>query len=295
MLNVFQKFLDFLKSIFNPNQDVSIIAEIEKQIESAVTTTHIEESSMNKEPFKINVSEGQDNYSQRKSKLNHKQIGQYGTNTINWTCVCNVHAIAMALLYSGWIFPKSDYSREPDALGDFIIKECLKDGNWFKTKMYNLWHNWFEGDPKAYTPLELHEVLAHYTNEYMKCTSCDTFTTVADLRDVFKHIYENHVVVPTSVQWGGLKGHIIAIVGFTATCEQDLINWLNKDTEECPIQSVYYDDPWGCLDPNTNTYDGTKSGNDNCVSFEFLLAHWKDVSNRSKKYAHFILKPATCA
>lgn len=249
------------------------------------------EDSKVSEPFRFNVSEGQANYSQRKSKFVHIQKGQYGENKIDWTCTCNVHSLIMAFLYSGWICPASTYEREPDAFADFIVQECLKDGNWFKTKMYNLWQNWYEGSPDAYSPLELHDVLAHYACEWFKCSTADRFNSAADIKDIIRHLYEERVAVPTSIKWGGLLGHIICIVGLEATSEDDLVNWLAGKIDKCPITKVIYDDPFGFFDVNTNKYDGNKSGNDNELDYDFFVKHWKDIANNNKKYAHFLGKP----
>lgn len=298
---IWKIFQNIFRKLFNikstEEQAADLISEIENQAESVepfsyglVSSTETREKEMG---FRLNVSEGQANYSQRKSKYVHEQKGQYGTNRIDWKCVCNVHALAMAFLYSGWIFPKSTYEREPDALADFIVNECLRENNWFKQKMPQLWRNWYEGAPDAYSPLELHDVLAHYSNEFFGCSKADTFTTVADVKDVFKYIYENNIAIPTSVKWGGLLGHVITIVGFEATSEDDLLKWIKGGIEKCPVVSIYYDDPWGYLDAKTNKYDGSKSGNDNVQSYDFFVAHWKPVDNKNKKFAHFISKPVS--
>lgn len=261
--------------------------------ESEKTEDTEKEDSKMSGPFRFNVSEGQDNYSQRKSKFVHIQKGQYGENKIDWTCTCNVHSLIMAFLYSGWICPASTYEREPDAFADFVVQECLKDGNWFKTKMYNLWQNWYEGSPTAYSPLELHDVLAHYACEWFKCSAADRFNSAADIKDIIRHLYEERVAVPTSIKWGGLLGHIICIVGLEATSEDDLVNWLAGKIDKCPITKAIYDDPWGRLIESTNKYDGNQSGNDNELSYDFFVAHWKDVNSSTKKYAHFLKRPAT--
>ena len=252
-----------------------------------------ENVKMGNNVFRFNVSDGLDNYSQRKSKFVHIQKGQYGENKIDWMCLCNVHSLIMAFLYSGWICPTSSYEREPDAFADFVVQECLKDGNWFKTKMYNLWQNWYEGDPNAYTPLELHDVLAHYACEWFKCSSADKFDAAADIKDIIRHLYEDRIAVPTSVKWGSLLGHIICIVGLETTSEDDLINWLAGKIDKCPITKVIYDDPYGLFNASTNKYEGSKSGNDNELDYEFFVKHWKDVANNNKKYAHLIGRPAT--
>lgn len=243
--------------------------------------------------FRFNVSDGFDNYSQRKSKFVHIQKGQYGENKIDWTCLCNAHSLIMAFLYSGWACPASTYEREPDAFADFVVQECLKDGNWFKSKMFNLWQNWYEGAPTAYSPLELHDVLAHYACEWFKCDDADKFTSAADIKAVFKHLYEKRVAVPTSVKWGGLNGHIICIVGLEATSEDALCDWIEGRTSNCPITKIILDDPWGKLIESTNKYDGTASGNDNEFSYQFFVDHWKDVDNHTKKFAHLLGRPAT--
>ena len=80
----------------------------------------------------FNVSIGKQNYSQRRAQLVFEQKGKYGTNIISWKNTCNVHSLSMSLLYSGWIFPASDYKREPDSLGAYILHECLKENNFYK-------------------------------------------------------------------------------------------------------------------------------------------------------------------
>lgn len=297
---IWKLFQNILRKLFNiesvEEQAADLISEIENQAESVepfsyglVSSTETQEKEMG---FRLNVSEGQANYSQRKSKYRHVQRGQYGENVLDWQSLCNCHSLAMAFLYSGWGFSASDYEREPDALADFIIKECLKDENWFKTKMYNYWYNWYEGSPKACTPVEYHDVLAHYACEYFKCTNADKFTTTATIREVFKHMYDNRVAVPTSVCWGGLRGHIICVVGFEATSEDDLLKWLNGETDTNPITKIIIDDPWGKIIEATNKYDGNQSGNDVEVSYNYFHKYWKDVQNSNRKYAHFIARPA---
>lgn len=244
--------------------------------------------------FEVNVSKGKDNYSQRRSKFVHVQKGQLGSNKIDWTCVCNVHALVQALLYSGWQVPADPvYKREPDAFANFIVQDCLKDNNWFKTKMPALWSKWYEGQKNAYTPLELHEVLAHYVNEWLGCTKADEFRTNVDVKQVFRQIYENGLAVPTSVQWGNLLGHVITIVGFKVESEEVLKKWLTTDTADCPIATVIYDDPYGLFNKDTGKYEGDKSGNDNELDFNFFVTHWKPLNNSAKKYAHLLEKPVT--
>ena len=283
----------FLNKLFSYEDDTrELMEEIEAQAESVEPFDYglsYEEKDMS---FRMNVSEGQANYSQRKSKYYHEQKGQYGVNILDWRSVCNCHSLAMAFLYSGWAFPRSVYEREPDALVSYIIEECLKENNWFKEKMYVYWHNWYEGDPKAPTPVEFHDVLAHYACEYFKCTNADKFRTDATVKEIFKYMYKNRVAIPTSVEWGGLQGHVVCIVGFEATSEADLLKWFASDTEGNPITKVIVDDPWGKLSEATNTYDGGQSGNDNEFNYTFFERHWKPVGSRLTKWVHFINRPA---
>lgn len=286
------KLLKYLFALLFKRQKQENNEVVEHSTDSNEISENIKEGIMEEKSFILNVSTGMANYSQRKSKYVHEQKGQYGTNRIDWKCVCNVHALAMAFLYSGWIFPKSAYEREPDALADFIVNECLKENNWFKQKMPQLWRNWYEGAPDAYSPLELHDVLAHYSNEFFGCSKADTFTTAADVKDVFKHIYEKNVAIPTSVKWGGLLGHVITIVGFEATSEKALKDWLYGEGAN-PITQVTVDDPFGFFNVTTGKYEGSKSGNDNVYKYDYFVAHWKSLDSKNKKYAHFISKPAT--
>ena len=241
--------------------------------------------------FILNISENKSNYSQRKTQYVHTQKGEYGENKIDWTCTCNVHSLVMAALYSGWVFPKSSYEREPDALADYIINECLKKNNWFKEKMPKLWENWYKGDPNAYTPLELHAVLAHYFNTYLGCSKADEFKESVSIKEIVIQLYKNRIGVPTSVKWAGLNGHIICLVGFECSSEEDLLAWLDG-TQPNPITKIIFDDPWGKYIENTDSYLGKESGNDCEVSYSTFEKCVKNTNNPSFKYAHILNKPA---
>lgn len=266
--------------------------------ESSKENTDIEISEEKKDmsdEFVFNTSIGKPNYSQRKSQYVHIQKGQYGENKIDWTCLCNSHALIMAFLYAGWTCPASSYEREPDAFADFVVKECLKENNWFKTKMYNLWEDWFEGRPDAYSPLELHEVLAHYAREWFKSENADTFKSNANLKDIFKQLYENKISVPTSVQWCKLAGHVITIVGFKSYTQNSVDEWLSGvyGRIDPPFKSIIIDDPWGRPIPEENRYDKNQSGNDVEIPFDIFMKAWKPINDSEKKFAHFIGKPVS--
>ena len=252
-----------------------------------------EEKPVESTPFILNTSEGKVNYSQRKSQFVHVQKGQYGENKIDWTSLCNSHALIMAFLYAGWACPPSSYEREPDAFADFVVKECLKEDNWFKSKMYNLWDQWYNGQPDAYSPLELHDVLAHYACEWFKSDKADKFNAGTNLIDVFCQLYENKIAVPTSVQWCKLAGHVVTMVGFKAPTETSVQDWLNGTLKDCPVTHVILDDPWGFPIPEENRYDKNRSGNDVTISFDIFMKAWKPVNDPNKKFAHFIGRPAS--
>lgn len=247
--------------------------------------------------FEVNVGKKEVPWSQRKSKFVHIQRGQLGFNQIDYRCVCNVHAICNALEYSGWSLPIDNvYKRAPDSLANFIITECLKENNWFKTKMPVYWNKWYEGQKDAITPLELHDVLAHYVNEWLGCTKADVFHTDLTIRDILKQLYEKNIAIPISIAWGGLQGHVITLVGFEATSEKELNDYLNgydnnKKASDV-ITNIIWDDPWGYFDYKTNKYDGTKSGNDNKAPIDFFWNHMKALENKNRKFGHIIAKPA---
>ena len=242
----------------------------------------------------FNVSSGKQNYSQRRAQLVFEQKGKYGTNIVNWKNTCNVHSLSMSLLYSGWIFPASDYKREPDSLGAYILHECLKENNFYKAKMPVLYNNWFEGSPTAYSPLELHVVLEYYINKYFGCSKADTFYTNYPRYKVFEHIYIDGVSVPVSVAWGGLDGHIISIVGFEYTNEKDLLKVIAGNPEVDffkVITKIIIDDPYGKFNEETEKYIANESGNDVAISSKYFVNHWKNVKDENFKYAHIISKP----
>ena len=244
--------------------------------------------------FLLNVSEGKSNYSQRKAQFMHVQKGQKGENKINWGNTCNSHALCMSALYSNWKLPTSDiYEREPDAFSEYVVKEVLKDNNWWKQKMPVLWKDWYEGNPKAYSPLELHEVLAHYFNEWVGCSKADTFRIDLTIRDFIKQLYENRLAIATSVAWCGLTGHIISVVGFEASSETDIRGFLKGENKVGTIKNIIIDDPFGFPDIINNKYDATKSGNDVKIPLEYFWKHCKDLTNSTKKYGHILCKPVS--
>lgn len=246
--------------------------------------------------FEVNIGNTLLPWSQRKSKYTHLQKGPKGTNKIDWTCVCNVHVLCNCIEYSGWQCPTSaDYSRAPDALADSIVKSCLKPKNWFKTNFPTEYKAWYEGNPEAYTPLELHSVLAHYVGEWLGDPDADKFVSNLSIREVIKQLYENRIAMAVSVKWGGLLGHIVTLVGFEAESEEKLREWLygfesNLKTTDV-IKKFIIDDPWGKYDEKTDKYDGSQSGNDNRISTKYLWDHMKDINNGNFKMGHIFKKP----
>lgn len=247
--------------------------------------------------FKLNLRDELVPWSQLKSPYVHIQKGQLGSNKINWNCTCNVHALCNMAESSGWILPTDpNYKRSPDAFANFIVTECLKENNWFKSRMPALWKDWYEGNPKAYSPLELHEVLAHYFNEWVGCSKADTFRINMSLVDLIIQLYENRSAVATSVAWADLLGHIITLVGFEATSEEEVQGLVSGNTTLKPsniIKSLIWDDPYGYLDYKINKYDRSKGGNDVSAPLDFIWSHMKNIKDPNKKYGHFLTKPVS--
>lgn len=245
--------------------------------------------------FVFNLSTGITPYSQRKSPFVHRQIGQYGENVINWTNVCNVHALCNIFEYAKWRLPTSEkFGRSPDAFAEFVVKQCLKEDNWWKRKMPVLWRDWYEGKKDAYSPLELHEVLAHYMNEWLGCSNADTFKTNLSFKDFIQQLYENRLSIATSVAWGALIGHIIAIVGFEAISESAVKEYLRGEIRpEEAITSLIVDDPYGYFNYKTGKYEPTQSGNDIVYPVSYIWNRIKDLNQTNKKYGHIISHPAS--
>lgn len=242
--------------------------------------------------YRLNLSDGYDNYSQRKSKIKHIQKGQYGTNKIDWTNTCNVHSMAMAFIYSGWVWPKSTMEREPDALAKFIIDESLKIDSYYATHFPVMWKNWFEGDPDAYSPLEVHAVLAYETNRFFGCTKAVIFNEQQQLREYFSDIYYKRTCKPTSMTLGKY-GHIVCVAGFEATSQQEVVDYL-LGKSSCPITKVIFDDPNGkCIDLSTGKYEPA-GGNDNIMPITDFLKYSKPLE-KQLVMCHTVAKPvAVC-
>ena len=246
--------------------------------------------------YTVNIGSKLLPWSQRKSKYVHIQKGKKGSNKIDWTCVCNVHALSNCLEYSNWQLPTDiEYSRAPDALANYIVKKCLEPKSWFRTKYPTEFQAWYDGNPEAYTPLELHAVLAHYVSEWVGDPDADVFKSNLDIRDIIKQLYEKGIALAASVKWGGLIGHIVTIVGFEAESEEMLKEWLygfesNVKTTDV-IKNIIIDDPWGFYDEKTDKYDGAKSGNDNKITTKYFWEHMKDVNSKNFKMAHIFKKP----
>lgn len=246
--------------------------------------------------FEVNNGKELLPWSQRKSKYVHVQKGKKGSNKIDWTCVCNVHVLCNCSEYSGWQLPSDvEYSRAPDGLAKYIVNECLKPNSWFKKNYPTEFQNWYEGNPEAYTPLELHAVLAHYVSEWLGDSDADVFKSNLDIRSIVKQLYENKIAIAASVKWGNLLGHIVTVVGFEATSEEDLKEWLygfeSKLKTVDVIKKIIIDDPWGYYDEKTDKYDGNKSGNDVRISTKYFWDHMKDIKNNNFKMGHIFKKP----
>lgn len=255
--------------------------------------------------FRLNVSDGYDSYTQLNNLYVKTITGEHGATTMQGKCMCNVTTMVMSLLYSGWKLPSSDMWKQPeDDLCDFIISRCIKPDSWFAIHYpayYKDWYingaSWNAKTQKWEEPIwpnELHDVLAHYTCEWIGCTNAVKFTDQLAVRDFFKQIYYNRCAIPTSVAWGKIVGHVVSMVGVDAENEPALVDWMNG-AENCPIVNVIYDDPYNKFVKEDQRYDHTKSGNDNIISMEDFYHCVKPLDKKLIKYAHVIAKPAALA
>src|SRR5574344_33497 len=246
----------------------------------------------------FNLTTGLLPWSQRNNEYSYTR----GESVVNWTVMCNVTCIAGAFSEAGWILPKGQYSQPEDNLGKFIIESKNVD-DFYREHYPVLWNDWRDGKKDAYTPLEIHKILAFGVNEWLGCQKADTFYENLSIKDFVKQLYYNKVTIPVSGKFGTLN-HIVRLVGFeysyeslgfadaAVVTEQQVFEKLDsmlKSQNFIQPTNFIYDDPLGTFDLNTLKYaDKTKCGNDNIMTYKQFIDTLKPLNSNNSKYAHII-------
>jgi hypothetical protein len=152
-----------------------------------------------------------DNYSQRKSTVDFTKTGSKGSNKINFYDLCNCHAMWRCLESIGWKQPFSEQGRAPDNLAKFILNSEVID-NYYRKKFPSLHADWEAGNPEAYSPMEIHDVLAYATNTWM-VENIVVFKERASIqKEIIPEIVLTNRPLVVSGKFAGLN-HIVSLVG----------------------------------------------------------------------------------
>ena len=232
-----------------------------------------------------NVSDGFDNYSQLNSKYNfiNKNIKS------NSYTFCNVHMMAMGLIYTGTYdkykaeidakYP--ELTRFPDKLAKFILEDKeIRD--YYKKRFPTVSKDFFDGKKDAYGPNEIHNVLSWGTNRFLNVGSVTYFSTHVSWKDIVNEIVYKNCPVGVSGKFSGLH-HIVLAVG----CAYNSLSGGTVPGVNQVPDYIIVDDPYG----KTYEYSKGLSGNDVWIPFQNCVTDFKDLNNANFKYAHRFIKP----
>ena len=159
-----------------------------------------------------NVSDGFDNYSQLKSKYSfvHKKIKS------NAYTFCNVHMMAMGLIYSGYEkrleteynskYP--ELTRLPDKLAKYIFEDPEMD-KYFKKRFPNYYKE-FKADKDTICPNELHNLLNWSANKFLDIGAVTYFSMHTPWENIIEDIIYNGTPVGVSGLFSNLN-HIVLV------------------------------------------------------------------------------------
>lgn len=245
----------------------------------------IKNTSDGKTYFVYNVSTEFSNWSQKNSKYEYK----YKNYVTNWASFCNVHMMAMGLIYTGTydkykaeidsIFP--ELSRFPDKLAKFILED--KDiREYYKKRFPTTSKDFFDGKKDAYGPNEIHNVLSWATNKFLNIGVVTYFSTNVPWKDIVNEIVYKNCPVGISGNFSGLH-HIVLAVG---CAYKSLSGGSVPGVTQVP-DYIIVDDPFG----KTYEYSKGLSGNDVWIPFKNCVSDLKPLDNANFKYAHRFIKP----
>lgn len=235
--------------------------------------------------FVYNVSEGKDNWSQRKSTYIYTN-NEYKSN---WYSFCNTHMITMALDYLGYLdkyasrFDKiyPEFPRFPDKLAKFLFenKEVL---NFYKSVDSYDYKHFIAGKKDATGPNEIHQVLSFGTNLFVGCGNITYFNTNTHWIDIFNDIIYRNCPVGISGKFSGLN-HIVLVVGLAY---KELEGGDKPGFLQIP-DYIIVDDPYG----KTYEYNKGLSGNDIWIPYSRCITDFKSLTNPLYKFTHRFNRP----
>lgn len=233
----------------------------------------------------FNVSDGQDNYSQRNSKYSYTDKDF----TTNWASFCNTHMMAMGLIYTG-VYDKykaeidakyPELSRFPDKLAKYLLEDP-EIREYYKRRFPGTSKDFFTGVKNAYGPNEIHNVLSWGTNKFLDIGAVTYFSTRVSWAEILNELIYKQNPVGISGTFSGLH-HIVLLVG----CAYDKMDFVNSPSYAQVPKYLIVDDPYG----KTYEYDKGLSGNDIWIPFDKCVDDFKDVNNPAFKYAHRFIRP----
>jgi hypothetical protein len=249
------------------------------------------------------IDQGVKNYDQRdnKFKFTHPKTK---VEMVNGLTMCNVTAYCEAAEINGFIFPKGSFEQPEDNFCSFLFNsnEVMA---YYKQKMPAMYDAFERGDKDAYTPNEIHAVLAYAFNKWMGCSDTKPIATFRDnalILDILSEIIDDRAVVmsgtfPYKYNNGtlGTIGHINVLVGLEYskdTLDKNRINikGLNSVSSLKKIKptNFIFDDPYGNLYKNFES--GT--GNDVKIPYTDFIKYYKPLNDVNIKYAHTFSKAA---
>lgn len=239
----------------------------------------------NKLYYVYNVSTGFSNYSQLKSDYSY-EYNEYKTTKYS---LCNVHMIAMGLIYTG-IYTKyaneinakyPELPRLPDKLAKYLIEDS-EIRKYYEKRFPTQSKEFTDGKKDAYGPNEIHNVLSYGTNKFIDAGTVTYFSSNVSWKEImYELVYKNNPV-GISGKFSGLN-HIVLLVGCA---------YSKLDNGTCPGDNqvpdyLIIDDPFG----KTYEYGKGLSGNDVWIPFSRCLDDFKALDNLSFKYAHRFIRP----
>jgi hypothetical protein len=209
--------------------------------------------------------------------------------------------MVMALDYAGWIFPKGEYEQPEDNLCSFIFnnKDVLAE---YKRAMPVLYEQFIKGEKGAYTPNEVHAVLAYGANKWLGASKAVQFSDHRKITDIFRQIitYNLPAVVSGSFPYknGFNKETVLNHINVLAGLEY-LVSDVSIDNPDTPPveedflkaapSKVIIDDPYGDVYSN---FSEPSNRNDIKMPYADFIKWYKPVNDRGYKMAHFVSKPA---
>jgi hypothetical protein len=254
--------------------------------------------------FIFKIDQGVENYSQRDNEFKYiHPITK--VEMASGLTMCNVTAYCEAAEINNFRFPGGSFKQPEDNFCDFLFnsKEVMA---YYKQKMPAMYDAFERGDKNAYSPNEVHTVLAYAFNKWMGCSDTKpiaTFKDNAQILDILSEIIEKDSAVVMSGTFPykynngtvGTIGHINVLVGLEYSkelLEKNNINTkgLNSVTSLKKVRptNFIFDDPYGNLYKNFEP--GT--GNDVKIPYADFIKYYKPLNDINTKYAHIFSKAA---